>query len=222
MTKLDIPTARSLAGRQVTLTPKQQRFVEEYLLDLDPKAAAIRAGYARTTAHCKAWGWVSESKCSKLHVLEAVKVAKAERMERVKVDADWVLERLHAEATADLADLFTDRGALLPVTEWPLIWRQGLVSGLESEEHYDDEAGTTGRTVKLKLSERIKRLELIGKHTEVRAFNGHAKEPPSVTNNLMVKVENMTTLNRARVVIAALRAGDEAAKRLQKAGESNE
>ena len=78
----------------MTLTPKQldareRRFVVEFPIDMDPQAAAIRAGYVKTTAHSKAWGWVCESRCSKLHVLEAVKTAKAERMERLKIDADF-------------------------------------------------------------------------------------------------------------------------------------
>ena len=33
------------------LTPKQQRFVEEYLIDLNATQAAIRAGYSKHTAH---------------------------------------------------------------------------------------------------------------------------------------------------------------------------
>ena len=204
------------------LDAREQRFVEEFLVDLDPKAAAIRAGYAPTTAHCKAPGWVSKSKSTKLHVLEAVEAAKLARTERTQIDADFVLERLVDDVNADMADLFTDSGALLPIGSWPIAWRRGLVSGLEIKEHYNEDGDNIGRTVKIKLSERIRRLELIGKHTDVRAFNGNGKEPPSVTNNLMVKVENMTILNRARVVIAALRAGEEAAKRLQKAGEDDE
>jgi phage terminase small subunit len=33
------------------LTPKQESFVEEYLIDLNATQAAIRAGYSKTTAH---------------------------------------------------------------------------------------------------------------------------------------------------------------------------
>lgn len=33
------------------LTPKQQRFVEEYLVDLNATQAAVRAGYSAKTAH---------------------------------------------------------------------------------------------------------------------------------------------------------------------------
>ena len=38
------------AGRIHTVTPKQQRFVEEYLIDLNATQAAIRAGYNKRTA----------------------------------------------------------------------------------------------------------------------------------------------------------------------------
>lgn len=33
-----------------TLTPKQKRFVQEYMIDLNAKQAAIRAGYSKKTA----------------------------------------------------------------------------------------------------------------------------------------------------------------------------
>lgn len=34
----------------MSLTPRQARFVEEYLIDLNAKEAAIRAGYSKKTA----------------------------------------------------------------------------------------------------------------------------------------------------------------------------
>ena len=37
-------------GQQEKLTPKQARFVEEYLVDLNATQAAIRAGYSESTA----------------------------------------------------------------------------------------------------------------------------------------------------------------------------
>ena len=37
----------------MTLTPKQARFVEEYLIDLNGKQAAVRAGYAAKGPKCR-------------------------------------------------------------------------------------------------------------------------------------------------------------------------
>lgn len=70
------------------LTPKQQMFVREYLVDLNASAAYKRAGYA-------AKGNVAEVNASRLlrnaQVAKAVQAAKAERAQRVNIDADQVV-----------------------------------------------------------------------------------------------------------------------------------
>ena len=73
------------------LTPKQARFVEEYLVDLNATQAAIRAGYSEKTAR-----QVASENLSKPYIQEAVAQAPRERSERTKVDQDWVIERLIA------------------------------------------------------------------------------------------------------------------------------
>ena len=51
------------------------------------------------------------------------------------------------------------------VEEWPTIWRQGLVSGLDTNQAVEIEGGKkTNQVFKLRLSDRIRRIELIGKH----------------------------------------------------------
>lgn len=166
------------------LNARRRRFVDEYLIDLNATQAAIRAGYSARTANEQGSRLLAHAS-----VAAAIEKAKAERAERTKVDADWLLKRLSEEATADMADLYDDNGALKPVKEWPLIWRQGLVAGVETEtlrprgsrgtgqwrgQHQDVEAGgeTEEETVvtKVRLSDRVKRLELIGKHIDVQAF----------------------------------------------------
>ncbi len=177
------------------LDAREQRFVEEYLLDLDPKRSAIAAGYAKTTASTKSFGWVSKSKSTKPHVLAAIREALAERSERLKIEADWVLKRLMDEATADLAELYDDGGALKPIREWPLIWRQGLVAGLDVDETFED-GKKLGQVTKVKLSDRIKRVELIGKHVDVQAF-AERKEIAGIGGG-PVRVEDLTTTEAAR------------------------
>ena len=44
------------------LNPKQQRFVDEYLIDLNGKQAAIRAGYSEKTAEVQASRLLSNAK----------------------------------------------------------------------------------------------------------------------------------------------------------------
>jgi phage terminase small subunit len=71
------------------MTPKQQRFVEEYLVDLNGTQAAIRAGYSPKTANEQAARLLAN-----VSVQQAVAAGREARAERTKVTADWVLERL--------------------------------------------------------------------------------------------------------------------------------
>lgn len=74
------------------LPPKQQRFVEEYLKDLNAAAAYVRAGYKAKN------GDVAAANAARLigndRVAAAVQEATAARSKRNQIDADWVLKRL--------------------------------------------------------------------------------------------------------------------------------
>jgi phage terminase small subunit len=148
------------------MTPKQEQFVREYLVDLNATQAAIRAGYSTRTAEK-----IGSENLQKPEVRAAIDAAKIERSTETKIDAAWVLKRLAVEAEADIADIYTETGAVKPVHEWPLIWRQGLVAGIKHQELRDNEGNRTGEfIVDVKVSDRIRRLELIGKHIGVKAF----------------------------------------------------
>ncbi|WOH79014.1 terminase small subunit [Bradyrhizobium sp. BEA-2-5] len=152
----------------MVLTAKQQLFVQEFLLDLNATQAAVRAGYSRGTADKQGPRLLSHP-----DIRAAIDAAKAARSERTGVDAVWVLHRLVAEAEADLADLYDKRGDLKPIEEWPEIWRQGLVAGVEIDALYEgsgEERRQVGHVKKIRLSDRLRRLELIGKHVRVNAF----------------------------------------------------
>ena len=150
------------------LTPKQQRFVEEYLVDLNATQAAVRAGYSAKTADQQGSRLLANVKVS-----DAVAAAQAARSQRTKIDAEWVLRTLAEEKAADLADLFDDAGNVLPVREWPAVFRRGVVVGIESFEEYagrGDERIAIGMVRKIKLADRVKHIELIGKHVDVQAW----------------------------------------------------
>ncbi|MER9452063.1 terminase small subunit [Mesorhizobium sp. M0254] len=148
------------------MTPKQEQFVREYLIDLNATQAAIRCGYSAKTANRE-----GARLLSKAVIKAAIDAARVERSQETKIDAAWVLKRLADEAVADINDLYTDSGAIKPVSEWPLIWRQGLVAGIKHQELRDGEGNRTGEfIVDVKLSDLIRRIELIGKHVGVKAF----------------------------------------------------
>lgn len=90
------------------LTPQQERFVTEYLIDLNATAAYKRAGY-------KAEGKVAESAASRLlsnvKVRQAVDLGKKERADRLRIDGDQVLRNI-ARIT-DMAEQARDFGSAL-------------------------------------------------------------------------------------------------------------
>lgn len=71
------------------MTPKQQRFVEEYLIDLNATQAAIRAGYSASTAYS-----IGDENLRKPEIASAVERAMAERSERTAITADYVLQSI--------------------------------------------------------------------------------------------------------------------------------
>ena len=75
------------------LTPKQQRFVDEYLIDLNATQAAIRAGYSPKTAQ-----QMGTENLSKPVIAEAINEAQQERQKRTLVTQDDVIRGLLTEA----------------------------------------------------------------------------------------------------------------------------
>lgn len=71
------------------LTPKQKRFVAEYLIDLNATAAAKRAGYSEETA--KEIGYEN---LTKPHIQELIASSQAERSARTLVTADYVISTI--------------------------------------------------------------------------------------------------------------------------------
>lgn len=167
------------------LTPKEAAFVREYLVCLEAKHAAEKAGYSMHTAKVRGYALLQLPR-----IAAAVAKGKAERAERTQIDADWLLTHLTLKAKADLADIYTTDGALKPVHEWPLIWRQGLIAGVETDELRADGA-VMGTVRKVKIADRTKLDELIGKHVDVQAFK-ERHEHTGPNGAALVPVLNVT------------------------------
>ena len=88
-------------------TKKQQRFIEEYLVDLNGKQAAIRAGYAASRAEVTASELVRNSKVQK-----ALAKAMADRSARTEITQDKMLSDLEA-VKADAMQLRSDGQGML-------------------------------------------------------------------------------------------------------------
>src|ERR1700733_14824216 len=92
------------------LTPRQRRFLEEYLVDFRPRAAAIRAGYSERTAAQSAWRLLR-----KAGIAERVSRHQQILTDRLRLSADRVMWEHARIAFADMGRLvrFTKKGPRL-------------------------------------------------------------------------------------------------------------
>lgn len=146
----------------VALSAKQQRYVDEYLIDLNATQAAIRAGYSQKTA---------EQQGSRLlrnvQVKAAVDAGLAEQAKRTQSDGDQVLRELARGAFFDPAEMFDEHDALLPIHKMSARARASLAGFEVLEQKVSDGEGgeiVTGVLKKVKLVSKLGGLELLGKH----------------------------------------------------------
>ncbi len=141
--------------RMAKLTEKQQRFVDEYLIDLNATQAAIRAGYSVKTAQEQ-----SARLLSKVMVQQAIAEQMAERSKRTGVNQDRVVLELAKIAFVNAADVINaedatiklnatsdDTAAIQSVKVKIIPTKEG--EGIERE---------------VRLNDKLKALELLGKH----------------------------------------------------------
>ncbi|QIF95164.1 terminase small subunit [Proteus vulgaris] len=151
----------------MALTDKQEAFCREYLIDLNATQAAIRAGYSEKTANEQ-----GSQNLAKLSIQNRIQELMNERNERLSIDADYVLKRLVEIDQMDVLDILHDNGGIKPIQEWPKVWRTSL-SGMDLAEMFeskDGERDLVGIMKKIKWPDKVKNLELLGKHKNVSAF----------------------------------------------------
>lgn len=162
------------------LTAKQQRFVDEYLIDLNATQAAIRAGYSAKTAQ-----QMGSENLLKPVIAKAIQEAQNKRNEQTQIDSAYVLKRLVEIDQMDVLDIMDDQMKIRPVNEWPKVWRQYVVN-LENLELSDGE----GCFKKIKWPDKVKNLELLGRHISVGAFKDKIVHSGDLNNpiNMSLKV----------------------------------
>jgi Phage terminase, small subunit len=167
----------------MALTAKQQAFVTEYLVDLNATQAAIRAKYSKKGAKDQAWQLMQRPV-----IAAAIKAAMEARNERTQVDADYVLKRLVEIDQLDVLDILRDDMSFKPLSEWPKVWRQYLV-GFDIAEMFEgtgEDRSMVGLMKKIKWPDKVKNLELLGKHVNVNAFRDQ------VAHTGTINLANMT------------------------------
>jgi phage terminase small subunit len=143
------------------LTPKQQRFCEEYIVDLNATQAAIRAGYSVRTAEVQGPRLLSNAR-----VRNAIQVAMDARSERTEITADRVLTELAKIGFSDIRRAVRWGGSSEGETEGAA----SVLHLVDSAELDDNTAAAvaevtqTAQGLRLKLHDKRAALVDIGRH----------------------------------------------------------
>ena len=141
----------------MSLSPKQQRFVAEYLVDLNATQAAIRAGYSAKTAKN-----IGHEHLTKPHIRSAIAVGKAKQLEEADITAKEVLQAMARLARVDVQSFYDDAGNPKPIQAWTPA-QSAQVSRVETVTRETGD-GTTETVVKLGFWSKEKALDMLGKH----------------------------------------------------------
>lgn len=137
------------------LTAKQQRFIEEYLIDLNAKQAAIRAGYAPRSAEVVGTQVLRNPKVSR-EVAKAI----AERSRRTGITQDRVLRELARIAFFNASDVMDLNSG--EIKQDAMRDDTAVIAGVRTKTIPSKNGKIVEREIK--TYDKLRALELLGKH----------------------------------------------------------
>ena len=146
------------------LTPKQMRFVDEWLIDFNGKQAAIRAGYSAKTAEATAARLLRNVK-----VQAEISRRQKDLQRRTEISQDRVVKELARIAFADASDyacietyMYENKDGTLSPLQVVSPKDTGALSDDQRAAIAGIKQGANG--IEIKLHDKIKALELLGRH----------------------------------------------------------
>ena len=145
------------------LTPKQQRFIEEYLIDLNATQAAIRAGYSEKTA-----GSIGHENLTKPEIQEALTLRRQVIAVATDITPEKVISELAKLGFSNMQDFIRITSSGDPMADLSNLTRDQAAALAEfTVEDFTDGRGEDARDVrrvKFKLADKRAALVDIGKH----------------------------------------------------------
>lgn len=186
------PEEHKKPGRKAeTLTPLQEQFCREYLIDLNASKAAERAGYTQKSSQA---GYET---LKRRNVQKRIQELMDERSKRTEITADRVLCELARVAFLDLSEAYDDNGNLLNIKAMPEDVRRAI-SGIKVFDEFDgtgNERFKIGEVREVKTNDKIKALQAIGQHlkmfTQKHEHSGPDGKPIETKNVSSMSAQEM-------------------------------
>ena len=157
----------------MVLTDKQQRFCDEYLIDLNATQAAIRAGYSKNTAAV-----IAAENLIKPNIQNYLAEAKKRLSDRNENLADQVVEELKKIGFCNIQDYLESGNVIKDLTT---IERQ-IAAAVSSVKKSVTDFGTienpgTKTVVEFKLHDKISALEKLGRYSGIFEKDNNQSRP---------------------------------------------
>jgi phage terminase small subunit len=157
------------------LTAKQEKFCNEYLIDLNATQAAIRAGYSPKTAQV-----IGAENLTKPIISGYIQEQRHKSAEKAEISREKVINEYAKLAFFDIRKILTVDGGLKDTTEWDDD-SAAAIAGLESYDEKEPDSGMVLGTVrKIKVSDKRAALDSLCK---VLGYNAPEKSEMKINNS---------------------------------------
>ena len=138
------------------LTPKQQKFVNEFLIDMNGTQAAIRAGFSAKRADAIAYNLLR-----KTEIQEAIKLRRNDLARKTEVTQERIVLEMSRLAFMDIRNLFNDDGSPVPIKQLSDA-AAACISGIQVVSIGNADVGI-GHVMKYRMPDKNRALENLAK-----------------------------------------------------------
>mgnify|MGYP003654288960 CR=1 FL=1 len=175
------------------MTPKQTRFVEQYLIDLNATQAAIRAGYSKKTA-----GVVGYENLNKPYIAAAIAESQGELAVRTELTQQMVIDELAKIGFANMMDYVTIENGTAQVDLSELTRDQAAAIGEVTIDQV--KTGYGEPRVKVKLLDKRAALVDLGRHLGAFPTRLEHSGPGGGAIPVAVDVSAMDWIEKGRLI----------------------
>jgi len=146
------------------LSDKQKRFCDHYLISFNATQSAIKAGYSKKTAHS-----IGSENLIKPEIQKYLQSKKEKIAKKLEISQERTMLEMARISFSSVLNLYNEDGTFKPIHELD----DNTAAAIQSLELNED-----GEIIKIKLWDKNKPMEMLGKH-----FKIYADITPVVVNN---------------------------------------
>jgi len=160
------------------LSPIQERFCQEFVVDLNGAAAAARAGYSKTRSHITAHELMKQPK-----IKNKIKELQAKTAARLEVTVEGIAREYKKIIEANIVDFLDEDGGMVNLKKLPREITAAIES-VKTSSYYDRKAKRVVNVIQFKMHSKPQALDALGRH--VGLFE---KDNQQKTVNISVTVD---------------------------------